>query len=139
MTHDIRWKQRFNNYINAFTELSEGIALSTTRPLSRLEKQGVIQGFEYTHELAWNLLKDYLEYQGIVGLIGSRDSTREAFKRGLVHDGDIWMEMIKSRNLTSHAYDRETAEHIFTAIQSRYFNEFQKLHAEFTARSTLEK
>ena len=106
--------------------------------MSRLEKQGVIQGFEYTHELAWNLLKDYLEYQGIVGLIGSRDSTREAFKRGLINDGEIWMEMIKSRNLSSHAYDREIAEQIFTAIRSRFFDEFQKLHVEFAGRSVQE-
>lgn len=138
MTQDIRWKQRFHNYSNALAELSEGAQLAALRPLSKLEKQGIIQGFEYTHELAWNLLKDYLEYQGIVGLIGSRDSTREAFKRGLISDGETWMEMIKSRNLTSHAYDRETAEQIFMAIQSSYVGEFEKLHAEFTTRSSQE-
>lgn len=138
MTQDIRWKKRFYNYSNALAELSEGAQLAALRPLSKLEKQGIIQGFEYTHELAWNLLKDYLEYQGIVGLIGSRDSTREAFKRGLISDGETWMEMIKSRNLTSHAYDRETAEQIVMAIQSIYVGEFEKLHAEFTTRCSQE-
>jgi nucleotidyltransferase substrate binding protein (TIGR01987 family) len=138
VTQDIRWKQRFNNYGNAFRELNEAIDLAALRPLSRLEKHGVIQGFEYTHELAWNLLKDYLEYQGIVGLIGSRDSTREAFKRGLIGDGETWMEMIKSRNLSSHAYNRETAEQIFTAICSHFFDAFQKLHVEFSDRSAQE-
>ncbi len=135
---DIRWKQRFDNYCKAFQELKESLELAKNRSLSKLEKQGVIQGFEYTHELAWNLLKDYLEFQGIVGLIGSRDSTREAFKRGLIGDGEIWMEMIKSRNLTSHAYDRETAEQIYTAISSRFFAEFELLHIGFFQRSAQE-
>lgn len=137
-TQDIRWKQRFDNYSKAFHELKEGLALANDRPLTKLEKQGVIQGFEYTHELAWNLLKDYLEFQGHVGLIGSRDTTREAFKRGLIADGETWMEMIKSRNLTSHAYDKDTAEQIYTTIFSRFFREFQFLYANFLQRSEQE-
>ena len=134
MTEDIRWKQRFDNYNRAFLELKEGIDMANERPLSKLEKQGVIQGFEYTHELAWNVLKDYLEFQGIVGLIGSRDTTREAFKRGLISDGETWMEMIKSRNQSSHAYDQATAEKILAAILSRFYVEFQNLHGEFASR-----
>lgn len=137
-TQDIRWKQRFDNYSKAFHELKEGLALANDRPLTKLEKQGVIQGFEYTHELAWNLLKDYLEFQGHVGLIGSRDTTHEAFKRGLIADGETWMEMIKSRNLTSHAYDKDTAEQIYTTIFSRFFREFQFLYANFLQRSEQE-
>ena len=138
MNPDIRWKQRFDNYNNAFSELKEGVDLAHGRTLSKLEKQGLIQGFEYTHELAWNLLKDYLEYQGHVGLIGSRDTTREAFKRGLIDEGETWMEMIKSRNLTSHAYDRDTAEFVYTAILEQFFPRFQSLHNEFSRRLTEE-
>ncbi len=138
MNLDIRWKQRFDNYTKAFHELKESLGLANCRTLTKLEKQGVIQGFEYTHELAWNLLKDYLEFQGHVGLIGSRDTTREAFKRGLIDDGETWMEMIKSRNLTSHAYDRELAELIYDAIISRFFLKFQLLHTEFLKRCTEE-
>ncbi len=134
MSTDIRWKQRFDNYSKVFLELQEAVDLARTRPLSKLEKQGTIQGFEYTHELAWNVLKDYLEYQGIVGLIGSRDTTRAAFQRGLIDDGETWIEMIKSRNLTSHAYDRATADNILAAILGRFSGEFQKLHQEFTRR-----
>lgn len=134
MNEDIRWKQRFDNYGKAFHELKESLELAHERPLTKLEKQGVIQGFEYTHELAWNLLKDYLELQGHVGLIGSRDTTREAFKRGLIGDGETWMEMIKSRNLTSHAYDRDTAERIYAAIFPRFFQEFQVLYTNFSRR-----
>lgn len=132
--NDIRWKQRFDNYDKAFSELKEGIDLTNHRELTKLEQQGLIQGFEYTHELAWNLLKDYLEAKGHVGLIGSRDTTREAFKRGLIHEGETWMDMIKSRNMTSHAYDSDTAELVYSEIVTRYFPQFQALHVEFANR-----
>jgi len=131
---DIRWKQRFDNYGKAFFELKEGIELANHRALTKLERQGLIQGFEYTHELAWNTLKDYLELQGHVGLIGSRDTTREAFKRGLINDGETWMDMIKSRNLISRAYDSGTAEFVYTSIVTRYYPLFQALHTEFLKR-----
>jgi len=134
MTNDIRWQQRFDNYVRAFTELQEIHALAATRPLSRLEKQGTIQCFEYTHELAWNVLKDYLEYQGLVGLIGSRDSAREAFRRGLVRDGEVWMAMIKARNTTSHAYDQNTAEAIYAQILDTFYPAFRELHDDFAQR-----
>ena len=80
MTQDIRWKQRLDNYNRALSQLSAAVHLAAKRPLSELEKQGVIQGFEFVHELAWNLLKDFLEYEGIQGLVGSRSTVREAFK-----------------------------------------------------------
>lgn len=77
----------------------------------------MIQVFEYSHELAWNLLKDYLaDVAGIVGLIGSRDSTREGFKRGLIENGELWMSMIKSRNLSSHTYNEDTAQELLLII-----------------------
>jgi len=110
MPEDIRWKQRFNNYLRALQTLTEAVELAQTRDLSNLEEQGMIQGFEFTHELAWNVLKDYLEEKGIVGIIGSKDATRLAFKNGLIDDGEAWMDMIKARNLSSHTYNQETAE-----------------------------
>ncbi len=138
MNQDIRWKQRFDNYSKALNELKESRELTENRPLSKLEKQGVIQGFEYTHELAWNLIKDYLEFQGHVGLIGSRDTTREAFKRKIITNGELWMEMIQSRNLTSHAYDRAIAERIYAAIFPRFYPEFAELYQYFLAQMTEE-
>ena len=134
MSADIRWKQRFDNFVRAYTELQDIQTLAASRPLSRLEKQGAIQCFGYTHELAWNVLKDYLEYQGHVGLIGSRDSVREAFKRGLLRDGEVWMAMIKARNTTSHAYDQKTADTIYTQILSTFYPAFRQLHDEFAQR-----
>ena len=102
---DIRWIQRFAHYSQAFSQLKEAVELAHTRRLSKLEEQGLIQAFEFTHELAWNTLKDFLEERGAHDLYGSRDATREAFKRGLIENGEAWMDMIKSRNLTSHTYN----------------------------------
>jgi nucleotidyltransferase substrate binding protein (TIGR01987 family) len=124
---DIRWKQRFSNYQKALAQLAEACELSHERALSKLEKQGLIQGFEYTYELAWNTLKDYLNYQGIQNLIGSRDTIREAFNRDLIDDGEGWMKMLLDRNKTSHTYNEEIAEQIFEAIVSQYFYLLQTL------------
>ncbi len=131
-TEDIRWKQRFNNFAQAFRSLDEAVQLKKERGLSKLERQGLIQGFEFTHELAWNVLKDYLEEQGITGLIGSKDSSREAFKLGLIENGEMWMEMIKSRNLTSHAYDEQIANQIAAAISDQYHPCFKQFSKKFT-------
>jgi nucleotidyltransferase substrate binding protein (TIGR01987 family) len=117
---DVRWRQRFQNYRQALSRLTEAVRLSCARPLSELEQQGLIQGFEYTHELGWNVLKDYLEAQGFVGLIGSRGATREAFKNGLITDGEAWMDMIKARNLTSHTYQTKLAEDVVKDILGRF-------------------
>jgi len=121
---DIRWKQRLNNFLPAFNQLKAAVELSHQRALSDLEKQGVIQAFEFTHELAWNVIKDYFEYQGASQITGSRDATREAFSKGLIKDGDSWMEMIKSRNKTSHTYNKNVAEEIVGKIVTSYFQCF---------------
>ncbi len=128
MDKDIRWIQRFDNYLKAFNELKEAIDLTQKRDLSRLERQGVIQGFEYTHELAWKVIKDYLSNKGYTDLVGSKDCTRQAFQVGLITFGEVWMEMIKSRNLTSHTYDEEIADDVYFQI----VNEFYPVFLEFT-------
>ncbi|NOY13030.1 MAG: nucleotidyltransferase [Deltaproteobacteria bacterium] len=132
MEMDIRWQQRFQNYRKALSQLQEATDLSKSRELSKLEKQGLIQRFEYTYELAWNTLKDYLTYLGIAGLIGSRDSIREAFNRNLVDDGQIWMEMLKDRNRSAHTYNEEIAEEIVKNILSAYIVQFQQLEKTFS-------
>ena len=122
---DIRWKQRFSNYRLALSRLDEGVSLARQRPLSDLEKQGLIQAFEFTHELAWNVMKDYFVYQGNTSIMGSRDAAREDFDKGLVEDGEGWMEMIKSRNQTSHTYNQKTADAIVERILESYFPLFE--------------
>ena len=137
MNSDIRWIQRFDNYGRALQTLRNAAELAAQRPLSELEQQGLIQGFEFTHELAWNLLKDFLEAQGIAGLIGSRDAIRTAFKNGLLEEGETWMEMIKARNLSSHTYQQDLAQRIATDILTRFYPAFVAL--ELKMRSMLDR
>ncbi|MEK6737429.1 MAG: nucleotidyltransferase substrate binding protein [Planctomycetota bacterium] len=124
---DIRWIQRYHNFNKAFAQLKEAVVLTEQRKLSRLEEQGLIQAFEYTHELAWNTLKDFLEDRGVKNVYGSRDATREAFKIGLIENGETWMEMIDSRNQTTHTYNQETVAEIVSAVTHSYFAEFEEL------------
>ena len=129
---DIRWKQRFSNYRLALSRLAEGVGLARQQPLSDLEKQGLIQAFEFTHELAWNVMKDYFAYQGNGSIMGSRDAVREAFAKGLVEEGEGWMEMIKSRNQTSHTYNQKIADAIVDRILESYFPLFESLSCRLT-------
>ena len=131
-TTDIRWIQRLSNYTKALKRLKGAVDLEKERPLSDLEKQGLIQAFEFTHELAWKTLKDLLEHRGNSGIYGSKDATRKAFQLGLIDNGEAWMDMIKSRNLTSHTYDEETAEKIVSAVCGQYIHAFMKLEERLT-------
>lgn len=129
---DIRWKQRFNNYRKALQTLRQAVELAVQRDLTELEKQGSIHVFEFTHELAWNVLKDYLEEQGIIGIIGSKNATREAFRNGLISEGQSWMGMIKARNLTSHTYNTDIAEEIASDILTRFYPAFAEMEQRFS-------
>ncbi len=88
MKKEIRWQQRLENFQSAFQQLEVAVTISQQRTLSDLEKQGLIQTFEFTHELAWKVLKDYFDHQGGNLITGSRDATREAFNKSLIKDGD---------------------------------------------------
>ncbi len=121
---DIRWIQRFRNYSRALAQLGEFIEKGS---LNKFEEQGLIKAFEYTYELAWNTIKDYFEAQGETDIQGSRDAFRLAFRRGVVENGEAWMDMIKSRMLTAHTYDEVVAKQIASDIVVRYFPEFEKL------------
>lgn len=126
---DIRWHQRLNNFSKALSQLSK---FFQKEQLNELEQQGLIQAFEYTYELAWNTLKDYFHNQGETEIHGSRDAFRLAFQRGVVPEGELWMEMIKSRTMTSHTYNESTAAKIVNAIQKNYYRAFQQLHIKMT-------
>jgi nucleotidyltransferase substrate binding protein (TIGR01987 family) len=135
---DIRWKQRLSNFKRAFAKLDLAIqkvksdyqwdAKGTINEDSFLDdiiKEGIIQRFEYTHELAWNVMKDFLSEVGEVKIFGSKDASKEAFAAGLISEGEVWMDMIKSRNKTSHTYNEETADEIFFKIIHDYHPAFQ--------------
>jgi len=124
---DIRWQQRFKNYQKALRQLERFLKETN---LNDMEEQGIIQAFEYTYELAWNTIKDYLVYQGITEVIGSRDAFRIAFNRGLISDGSIWMSMIESRIKSSHTYNEEIAKEILKEIREQYFKLFMQLETK---------
>lgn len=130
---DVRWMQRMDHFRKALQQLREAEALAETRQLSKLEEQGMIQTFEYTHELAWNLLKDFLESRGAHSLYGSRDVVRTAFRRGVLTEGQVWMDMIDSRNLTSHTYDERIAQRVLSAIRKEYLASFEHLEERMQA------
>ena len=121
----IRWIQRHDNYKKALKQLEEAVELAKVRNLSNLEKQGLVQAYEFTQELSWKVLKDFMQSRGTQELYGSKDVVREAFKIGLIKNGDLWMDMIKSRNLTSHTYDESTIEEIIVLIIDKYYEEFK--------------
>ena len=134
MTQDIRWQQRFDNFNRALKQLTAAVELSAQREFTQLEKQGVIQGFEFVHELAWNVLKDLLEFEGIQGIVGSRGTVREAFKRDLLADGELWLDMIDKRNLTSHTYNAELAQEMVNTIVHSYYPSFVALQLKLQPR-----
>jgi len=132
---NVRWQQRFTNYQRALNNLTGAVQLSAERPLTDLERQGLIQAFEFTHELAWKTLKDFLQARAVSGLYGSKDTTREAFSQGLIADGELWMEMIRHRNLSTHTYDEATVNEIVSAASRRYLPAFQVLARRLGALS----
>ena len=133
--HDIRRQQRFNNFRAAMTRLADAVLLSQQRPLSSLEQQGLIQSFEFTHELAWKVMKDYVvEQDGADRIGGSKDATRFALARGLIGNGEGWMEMISSRNLSTHTYNEATANQVAQRVVSVYLKLFQNFSAEMQSR-----
>ena len=127
MSENTRWKQRFQNYKKALGIMRNAFELARSRDLSELEKQGLIKGFEFTFELAWNVMKDYLEEQGITDIIGSKNAIRHALNKGLIEDGQVWMDMVKSRNISTHTYDEATAEKLFVKIINDFREPFAAL------------
>jgi len=124
MEKDIRWHQRLSNYSKALKQLESAVQLSKERELTDLEEQGLIQAFEFVHELAWKTMKDFLNTRGNTEIYGSKDATRSVFQLGLIEDGEGWMDMIKSRYESSHTYNLEIAESISEKVRNRFFNLF---------------
>ncbi len=132
--HDVRWIQRFQNFKKTLNQLEKFVAKKDE--LNEMEQQGLIKAFEYTFELAWTVIKDFYEYQGITNLQGSRDAFRTGVECGLISEGEQWMKMIESRIKTVHTYNEETADEIASAIVSNYFPMFQALKQSLEKLST---
>lgn len=135
---DVRWIQRFSNYRKALIQLGKAVNIVSAMSNSSSDQndllaEGLIQRYEYTHELAWKVMKDYEEYQGITDIMGSRDAIRVALRAGILDD-DRWMDTISDRNLTSHNYDDETAKHIVNNIINVYYPLFVKFETTMTGK-----
>ncbi|MCH8537890.1 MAG: nucleotidyltransferase substrate binding protein [Alkalimonas sp.] len=117
---DIRWQQRFQNFKRAFALLTEAMEQDITQ-FNQLEKEGVIQRFEFTFELAWKVLKDKMEHDGLtLDQISPRAVVRLAYQAKYIEDADVWLRMIGDRNLMSHTYDSAKFEVVLQAIAKEY-------------------
>ena len=132
MNQDIRWEQRFQNFTRAITLLKEIEVLEIDK-ISFLEKEGIIQRFEFTLELAWKTLKDKMEFDGILlDKISPKMVLKEAYQAKYINDIDTWLKMINDRNLVSHTYDFETFELIIPSIQKNYISVLNDLYLSLT-------
>ncbi|MGE5479907.1 MAG: nucleotidyltransferase substrate binding protein [Chloroflexota bacterium] len=122
-----RWHARFLSYQKALTKLREITDVFQLEELNEFERDSLVKRFELTFELAWNVLKDFLEDQGAVDLFGSRNTFRSAFAVGVIKDGDLWMDMIDSRIKSTHIYDEEKIEEIAKLIYNPYARLFIEL------------
>lgn len=128
---DVRWRQRLDNFRRAFATLERVDAGIGDRAPSDVERLALVQGFEFTHELAWNLLRDYLLERGNPTIAGSKDATRLAFQVGLLTDGELWMGMIVDRYLTSHTYEAELADAVAERVRHQYVPALRVLRDRF--------
>ena len=125
-----RWHYRFENYERALNLLKDAIAITSTRELTQLEREGVVQRFEYTWELAWKTLKDYLTYNGITPeTITPRSVIREAFAAQIIDNGELWMKALDARNDMAHRYDEKLFARIILDIQNSYITLFESLYS----------
>jgi len=115
---DIRWKQRFQNLEKSLGFLEQAIQINNP---DIIQKAGLIQFFEISFELSWNIMKEYMEEQGFFELRSPRDTIKKAFEIGLIVDGHTWLLTLQNRNLTSHTYDEETAEKVVQEIETIYY------------------
>lgn len=123
MCEDIRWKQRFSNYKKAAEQLTEFIEKDE---LNKFEVQGLIQCFEYTFELAWKTMKDYLELEGFE-VKSPRSAIQTAFQAQLITDGHVWIDALEKRNLMAHTYDEEVAKEAEQLIKQKYYPAIKEL------------
>lgn len=118
-------ERKLGDYAKALAKLTEGLRKFDGQ--DELARDGVIQRFEFTFELAWKCIKALLEYEGFKGLHSPRSVLREAFAGELITNEEMWLKMLKDRNLTSHLYDEGIAITISQNIQSHYVDMLDEL------------
>lgn len=138
MNQDANWKHRFDHYRRALTTLHEAVALAEKRPLSELEQLGLIHGFDYTYDLALNMLQGFLQYQGVFGLAGPRDTINAALANELISDSSPWIHMVSDRALSSESYYLGVANRIASDIITRFRPAFAALAEKFEGRVAMQ-
>jgi len=131
-----RWEQKLGSYTKALARLAKVVNESKVRQLNEFELDSIVQRFEFTHEIAWKLMKSYAEFQGNDTIAGSRDATRWAFENHLILEGDVWMNMIRSRNDTSHVYDEQIASGVIANIIQSYYPALLSFHGKMSQIAT---
>ncbi len=130
MEENIRWKERFESFSKALGQLEQALLLKS---FSLLEKDGVIKRFEFTVELAWKTLQDFLNERGHPKVKGPKPVIKQAFQDEIIVEGQSWIDMLDDRNKSTHLYDESLASEIFDKIQNQYFallTEFKKTISE---------
>ena len=130
---DVRWKQRYDNLQRAYRRLRWALEIHQQDPSDELIRMAVIKAYEFTFELSWKTLKDFLAYNGIDAKL-PREVLKQAFATGLVSDGQLWIDMLEERNLMAHTYDDTRARIAVDQIQERYLGCLQQLHNMLTTK-----
>ncbi len=135
--NDIRWQQRFQNFDRAYLLLHSALETRPMEKLSDLEQEGVVQRFEYTYELAWKTMKDYLEESGVnISPVTPRQVIKEAYAAKILDNGQVWIDMMLHRNILSHTYDFSRFKEVLRAVVDYYLDAFSALHGWLTARQS---
>ena len=130
MNEDVRWRQRFDNYLKALRLLKLCVPESQA-DLSEKDQLALIQAFEIIEQLSWKLIKDYLKYHGDVSLYSPKKVVREAFNKKIIPNGQVLVDAIEARNLTSHVYDEDTAKQLADEILHKFLPAFDGLAKQF--------
>jgi len=134
MNNEFRWKQRLENFCKAYDTFCRTLNRHKELPEDEIIKMALVQAFEFTCELAWNVMKDYLESEGFTEVKSPKQTIRTAFQAGLINDADKWMEMIQKRNLASHAYDQTILDETVQYIKDEFYPLVTKFYEDMKGR-----
>ena len=134
MNNEFRWKQRLENFPKAYDTFCRTLNRHKELPEDEIIKMALVQAFEFTCELAWNVMKDYLESEGFTEVKSPKQTIRTAFQAGLINDADKWMEMIQKRNLASHAYDQTILDETVQYIKDEFYPLVTKFYEDMKGR-----
>jgi len=134
MSDEERWKQRFQNFENAYNVLARMIDRKKLTPDDEAVEMALIQSFEFTYELAWKTMRDYLESEGFDNIAGSKQIIRTAFQAGLIDDAESWLNAVQKRNIASHTYDENVLSEGIAFIDNDFFPLVSKLYNDLKAK-----